>query len=464
MNNSKKMIIGLLALIFVFGTATTQAASNKNKPAENPAVVKAPIVVEADELYFSDSTGDLYAKGNVQVKQNNDIVQADLLNGNAQKNEVWTDGKALLSRPGMNLTGTGIHYNLSDHSGTMQAGAGRIDEKYITSKKLVTTATQTTITDGTVTECPAQVPDYHISADRVEIWPGDKMIAYNAKFWIKNTVIYSLAKYQTSLAKGEEGAPGFPKPSYSSENGVGISVNAEMPLSPHLAAFADLGYYSKVRFKPMFGLISRNTNFIAKLSYGNEENSDNEWIKKEPELSLSFKPYRLGSSSLSLSIGASAGQWKEGRVSGTHQGYNLYIGNDPIVLGPKTTLNLGAGFSRNFYGYDNSQNSMWKFDSRLSYKASSRLDTWVGYNYRSDIGTTPYEFDKVDIAKEGRIGFMYKVDRLNSLGVKISYDLASGSSEDIDYTWKRNLHCFEADITYRAKRDEIRVKVSTIKW
>lgn len=462
MNNSKKMIIGLLALIFVFGTATTQAASNK--PAENPVAVKAPIVVEADELYFSDSTGDLYAKGNVQVKQNNDIVQADLLNGNAQKNEVWTDGKVLLSRPGMNLTGTGIHYNLSDHSGTMQAGAGRIDEKYITSKKIVTTATQTTITDGTVTECPAQVPDYHISADRVEIWPGDKMIAYNAKFWIKNTVIFSLAKYQTSLAKGEDGAPGFPKPSYSSENGIGISMYAEMPFSPRLAAFADLSYYTKVNFKPMFGLISRNNNYTAKLSYGNEENGDNEWIKKEPEFSLNFKPYRLGSSSLSMSMGLSAGQWKEGRVSGSHQGYNLYIGNDPIVLGPKATLNLGAGFSRNFYGYDNSQNSMWQFDSRLSYKASNRLDTWVGYNYRSDIGTTPYEFDRVDIAKEGRIGFMYKVDRLNSFGVKMSYDLANGSSEDVDYTWKRNLHCFEADITYRAKRDEIRVKVSTIKW
>lgn len=462
MNNSKKMRIGLLALIFVFSTATTQAAPNKSTASSSAA--KAPIVVEADELYFSDSTGDLYAKGNVQIKQNEDKIEANLLKGNTQKSEVWTEGEAVLYRPGMELTTTGMHYNLNVHSGSMQSSKGTIEKLHITSKAITTSPVKTTMATASLTGCPAEVPDYHISADRVEIWPGDKMIAYNAKFWIKNTVIFSLPKYQSSLEKGDESGFAFPKPSYSSDNGIGISQHVEVPFNPRLAVFADLDYYSKVNFKPMYGLISRNSNFTAKLGYGNEENDDHDWIKKEPELSLQLHSQRLGASSLTLDASTAWGQWNEGEIRGTHAGFKMYLSNDPISLGNKTTLKLGAGFDRNFYGYNDSNNSVFHFDSRLDMNPNSRLNTWLGYSYSSNIGTTPYEFDRIDVSKEGKIGFMYQVDRLNGLGVKVRYDLEHGSTQDIDYTWRRNLHCFEADITYRAKRDEVRVKVAAVKW
>lgn len=460
MNKSKKVMIGLLALIFVFGTASAAPA----KPSNSTSTTKAPIVVEADELYFSDSTGDLYARGNVQIKQNEDKVAANLLKGNTQKNEVWTDGEAVLSRPGMELTTTGMRYNLNDHSGSMQSSKGTIEHLHITSKAITTSPVHTTMNEGTVTGCPAEVPDYHISADRVEIWPGDKMIAYNAKFWIKNTVIFTLPQYQSSLQEGQDSGFAFPKPSYSSDNGIGIEQHVEVPFSPKLAVFADLDYYSKVNFKPMYGLISRNSNFTAKLSYGNDENDDHEWIKKEPELSLQLSSQRLGASSLTLNASAAWGQWNEGDVRGTHSGFSMYLANDPIKLGSKATLKLGTGFDRNFYGYNDSANSVFHFDSRVDIKPNSRLNTWLGYSYSSDIGTTPYEFDRIDVAEEGKIGFMYQIDRLNGLGAKVRYDLEHGNTKDIDYTWRRNLHCFEADITYRAKRKEVRVKVDAVKW
>lgn len=460
MNNSRKVMIGLLAFIFVFGTANAAPA----KPSNSSTSTKAPIVVEADELYFSDSSGDLYAKGNVQIKQNEDKVAADLLKGNTQKNEVWTEGEAVLTRPGMKLTTTGMRYNLNDHTGSMQSSKGTIERLHITSKAITTSPVHTTMNDGTVTGCPAEVPDYHISADRVEIWPGDKMIAYNAKFWIKNTVIFSLPKYQSSLQEGEGASVAFPKPSYSSDNGFGISQHLEYPFSPRLAVFADLDYYSKVDFKPMYGLISRNNNFTAKLGYGNEENDDHEWIKKEPELSFELNSQRLGASPLMLDASAAWGQWNEGKIRGTHSGFKLYLSHDPIALGSKAALKIGTGFDRNFYGYNDANNSVLHFDSLLDMNPNSRLNTWIGYSYSSNIGTTPYEFDRIDVAKEGRIGFMYQVDRLNGFGVKVRYDLEHGHTEDIDYTWRRNLHCFEADITYRAKRSEVRVKVDAVKW
>ncbi len=448
--------------MIVFGPmAGGQAADAKsNKPL---SASQAPIVVEADELYFSDSSGELFAKGNVQVVQNGDKVQATTLRGNTKQNELWTEGTALLTRPGISVSGADLRYNLSTHSGFMNTAKGKVDKLYIASSEIATSPEKTTITAGSVTGCPAEVPDYHISADKVEIWPGDKMIAYNAKFWIKGKVLYSLPKYQSSLARGESGFT-FPKPTYSSENGIGIAQYLEVPFAPRLAIHTNLAYHSKAGFKPNYGLISRGTGYTAKVSYGNEENADHEWIKKEPEYSIAFKPRRLGDTALTLTTSATYGKWVEGTTSGWRQGYQAYLSHDPIAIGSKAALNLGTGYEKIIYGYNDSKNDVFRIDSQFTLKPNSRLDTWIGYSYRSVAGVSPYEFDQIDIAHEGNIGFMYKLDPLNGLGVNMIMDVKLGNVTDVDYTWKRNLHCLEADITYRAKRDQLRMKVSVVEW
>ena len=93
MANNKQAIIGLVALILVFAnTPTSQAAEST----ANVSSLKAPIVVEADELYFSDSTGDLFAKGEVKVSQNSDQILTDTINGNTKQTKVWAEKATLL--------------------------------------------------------------------------------------------------------------------------------------------------------------------------------------------------------------------------------------------------------------------------------------------------------------------------------------------------------------------------------
>lgn len=462
MKNAKKYLLGLLALITVFSTALPGQAAEVKKQNTSLAA-KAPIVFEGDDLSFSEATGEVFAKGNVKITKDQTVITTDELHGNTKESKVWIDGSANIIQPGLNLVGSGVDYNYKDRTGTMDTVKGKIDKQIVTAQNINLGSKAVVLHNGTVTLCTAEVPDYHVSADKIEMWPGDKLIAYNARFWIKDKVIFTLPKYQKSLK--EEAAPSsFPRIGYDSDNGMMIGQYLEIPLSGDLAVYGDLTYYSQSHFKPVAGLINRDKNYTASLKWGNEQNGDHEWVKKEPEFIFQLNPKRIGNLPITANFSVASGKWTEGIVSGWRQDYSLYLKADPIRLSPVFTLNVGTGYEKINYGYNGSSNNIWHYDVQLYAKPNDRLDAWTGFNYRDESGTTVYQFDKVDVPREFTAGFMYKVDRLNGLGVEMSYDLDKDQIHDMDYTWRRNLHCLEADITYRAKRDQITMKVAAIEW
>ena len=440
---------------------TPDSKDNSQKKAVEKAEPKAPMVIQADNLKYNEETGDLFAEGNVVVTKNTDTILTDAMRGNSKQTEVWVDGKATLQQPGTNLVGTSTHYNYTTHVGNMKQVKGLVGKEYMSGENMELFPDKLIAHNGTATKCPAIVPDYHMSAERIEVWPGEKMIAYNAKFWIKNMVIYSVPKYETSLVKGEGETP-FPRIGYNSSDGFRISQYLEYPIADRLAAFGELKYYSKDGFKPTYGLIDRQKNYTLKLYNGKLENSDDEWIKIESEFMLTLKPQRFGK--VVGSFTASNGKWIQGDISGWRQDYKLYFQRDSIQLSKKVTLDVGTGYERALYGYNKTVDNIWSFDTRITAKPNDRLETWVGYSYRNESGKSVYDYDKIDIPRELTSGVTYKVDKLNSVGVKVDYDLDRDTVKDIDYTWSHNLHCFDADLTYRAKRGQWNVKVAAVKW
>lgn len=139
MNNKNRLLLGILALLLAFGAANgTGAAATKaaDKKAAAQTQTKAPIVIEADKLYFSDLTGDLFAQGNVQVTQDQDKLFAALVQGNTKQGEVWVDGKATLVQPEAKLTGQKIRYNYQQKNGTIQNAAGTIGNERVSAVSL----------------------------------------------------------------------------------------------------------------------------------------------------------------------------------------------------------------------------------------------------------------------------------------------------------------------------------------
>lgn len=469
MFDTKKAIFGLMALIMVFGAsmpgyaADKAATSDNKKKAVTPAKPQGPITIEGDELSFSDSTGQVFAKGNVRVTQNEIKLTTDLLNGNTKETLVWTDSEATMTQPGVNLVGSGgLKFNYKDNNGTLQQAAGKVGKQFVTGRNIEMLSTnEITINDGTMTICPAKVPDYHVSADKIEIWPGDKLIAYNAKFWIKDKVIYSMGKYQKSIKEGAESE--MPRMGFSSDDGFYLKQYLEYPISNKVAAFTELALYSDAGFKPTAGLVNREKNYSLSVTKGEMEDDDDNWIKKEPEIKLDFYSQRIGNLPIHYKFDAIYGKWKDDYKSSWHQDYSLYVSGDPIKLGNSMKLYLGTGFQRVIESYDDSSKDVFRYDATLKKQFSPRFNAWTAYHNINNRSTL-FDYDNDDLDRELAAGFSYKLDRLNTIAYSQSYDLNNNRIYDRDYTWIRDLHCWETAITYRAEREEWKWSISLKRW
>lgn len=469
----KKMMF--CASVFVVVSAislTGQAAeqqnnksTNQNKTQEHPKVEKkVPIVIEADNLSFSDVTGDIFADGNVVVVKDGDKILTDFMRGNSKRTEFWIDGQADLIQPGTKLTGTGTHYNYTQRIGFMNNAVGVVQKEHIFGKNIDILPDEIILHDGTITKCPAKVPDYHVSAEKIEIWPGDKLIARNAKFWLGGMVIYALPKYQTSLREGELGAQdAFPRIGYSNKNGLSIKQKFEHPIDDHVAAYVDLGYYSKLGFKNQYGLIDRERNYSLDLMQGDYRDSDANWIKKEPELKFNYYRKRVGDLPVTYTFSASYGKWVDANKTSWHQDYDLYFTRDTIHLSKSLFLNMGVGFESIRESYDGSISNSLNFDSALTKQWAPKFSTTAEYHYTKNTNSL-FSYEANDMSREGDIGFTYKIDQKNSISFRERYDLDHNKIYDRDYTWYRDLHCWQAKITYRAERHQLNWNITTTHW
>lgn len=434
---------------------TGKKAMQEEKAATGKAAkpeTKAPIVIEADEIYFSDLTGNMFAKGKVIITQEKSKLTGELVRGNAKKNDIWIDDRANFTEPGVNLNGSQMYYNYGSSTGTIAGKTtGKIGRDFVVGEKVEFLPGEYIIYDGTMTGCPANVPDYHVSATKVEIWPDDKLIAYNAKFWIKDKVIYSMAKYQKSLRKDAQSE--FPSVGYDNQDGFYIMQHLEYPVSDKVAVFADLNYYSEPGFKPVFGSVYSQKDYSVKVVQGDFRDYDKRWIKKEPEFRVDYFTHRIGSSPVTYSAYALYGKWTDQEKSSWHQDYYLYFNHDAIKFNKKLHLYLGTGVEHIRDSYNNSASNVFRYDATLYEYWTPKLTTWVGYHYTKN-NYTLFEYNSNALSRQLDLGFSYAIDHMNTISVLQTYDLTNNRVYDRDYTWYRNLHCWQAAITYREKRGQ----------
>ena len=465
----KKVSLGLLASLMIFNvTVSGEAAEtpDKTKSTKNDSTAKqssAPIVIEAEELYFSDSTGNLSAKGNVQIIQNNQKITAQELQGNTKRTEVWIEDKATFNDPtaAANITGIKSRYNYGNQTGTMLSASGTVGRQKVAANHIDILPQEFILHNGTMTMCPAKVPDYHISADKVEIWPGNKMIAYNAKLWIKDKVILSMNKYQKSLDKNSESE--FPQIGYTSSDGFYIKQYLEYPLSDKVAMFGHPAYFSKHGFKPTYGFINRENRYTVTLMQGETTDTDGNWIKKEPELRLDYAPRKLGNLPVSYTFTGIYGKWTDKEKTSWHQNYILYFTREPIKLSQTLTLTMGTGYEIRKESYDGSTVGTWRFNTGIHKVWSPTFSTFANYNYTQN-NTTLFNYNHTNVGKELIYGFSYQIDRLNAFSFHQSYDLENTKVYENYYTWNRNLHCWQMSLQYKAKEKKLEWNLSVTRW
>lgn len=191
----------------------------------------APIIFEGKDIAYDSRTGDVLAKGSVQITNQYSRMSTDEMTGNAKSGDVFIHDKAHMAQsgdlktgqPDVLMDGYNTAYNYNTKHGKMENAKGFIDNQQISGKRVEFYPDEVIVYNGTVTKCPAKRPDYYMSADKIEIWPDDHMIAYNAKLWVKGNVIYKKDRYITAIGKNATDKDGLPiKVEYDSDDGMHV--------------------------------------------------------------------------------------------------------------------------------------------------------------------------------------------------------------------------------------------------
>ncbi|KYZ76409.1 hypothetical protein AXX12_08220 [Anaerosporomusa subterranea] len=465
MRKNNKRVLGVLALLLAFGqlpsvqpitalAATAPSVQNGKSAAPEPS---APTVIEADQVYFSDMSGDMSARGNVKITQNQDTILTEYMRGNQKQTTIWVDGSATLIQPDTKITGNGLTYNYNAKTGVInqakgvvtefdippvgtRPGSGNVKRKFLTGKNVELAPGYLVASEATYTGCELETPDYHMSADKVEIWPGDKMVAHNAKFWIGNTVVYATSRYESKL--GEKNGSPFPHIGYDGDDGVYIRQSLQYPIANNLKAYANLTYYSEAGFKPNYGVKWDKSDYYFEITAG-DFNDDDVWIEKKPEFRFGLPTRRIGTTPFSYYFTAVYGKWTENNRTSWHQEYDLYFSHDPIPLDKAKSLNLylGTGIEHIRESYDDSSFTSLKFNSSLGKAWNPKLYTYIGYNYTQNQSAV-FTYDQADVATELVAGVSYTLDKNHTVYYSHSYDLDAQKTYSQTYGWNQNFHCW----------------------
>ena len=446
-----------------------QMSENLRHPVD-PAKA-APMAFEGDDLTYNEETGEFIAKGKVHAIQM-DGHQFDSpegpLQGNLKTNDIEIPGKShmLQMTPGQSrviLDGLNTVYNYRTQLGTMEAASGKVDHYYVTGKRFEFYPDKIVVYDGTATKCGAKKPDYHESARKMTIYPEDKIVMEHVGIWLKDVCIYTKKSYVVDLQKEERNLE-LPRVGYSRDDGVWISQDFSYPLAKNVTAGAHLYANTKsgLRSNGQLGWYNRFSRY--ELRYGDYEDGNDKWIKKQP--SFVYKYARpLGKTHLNYSLDLEFGRWynKATDVSSNHSYYGLTINRDPIFLGGGWYVSPRVTYSITKESYDSSRVNGFSWGLSTVKEFDSRWAMYVTYSYnKNNTKNSLFSYDLEDFARKFTTGFSYRASDKDRFVVGVAYDLDDGSFNfnKMNYFWFHDLHCSQLIVQYKHYKD----KQDTIKF
>ena len=427
-----------------------------------------PVAFEGEELTYDERDGSFIAKGKVDILQlDAHRFQGEEVTGNTKTQDVYVPDKAhmLQMTPGqmrVTLDGYKAHYNYGKKTGSMENGKGKADHHYIAGKRFEFYPDRMVVFDGTDTKCGAKKPDYHISAEKMTIYPNDKIVFENMKFWLKGKVLFKRKHYESKLGANETGNY-LPSIGYDSDDGVTVSWGLSQPVAKKVTLNEELRVTTKQGWRSNYNLTWANQSMSTRLVYGHFEDGNNHWIKKEPSLIWAYG-HKIGKSHLNYSLNTEYGRWYNNGIHSNHGYYGVGLSHDPIKFN-RYTLYLSTGYGITTESYNHSRVNGWSFDSVLTKDFNERWAAYMGYHYsKSTTQNSLFSYGKENFAKRLEMGFSYRMTDRDRFVIGSRYDLDGKKWANVDYYWYHDMHCSQVILRYRSMTNQWKVSWQFTPW
>ncbi len=422
----------------------------------------APIIFEGNDIMYNSITGEVYGKGAVKITNNYSRMTTETATGNLQSGDVNIPDKSHMiqvSDPTINMDSDKTQYNYNQKTGIMENAKGRIDNRYVYGQQVEFFPDYYVIYNGTMTRCPAKKPDYILEADKIEIYPDDHMVAYNAKFKIKGQTVYQTKEYVTKIGANSDGSNSLLPFGVRANNddGLVITYNYRHNLMDKVNAYANLKYTTNHGMRNIYGIGWYNAGNSLNIERGKYEDDDDRWLEKDIVYIYNYGQ-RIGDSPLVFNFRNEYGKWKENGRESWHREHNLSLYHDPIRLDAAGKIRLfpSIGYKLVHEDYDDSNYNSLYYDITLLGELSDKLVAYTGYHYsRVSVENTLFSYGLNDYSKKLSAGFSYSIDDKNRIVVATGFDASDSlNMRDLDYYWYHDWHCVQTELKYEQKQSK----------
>ncbi|MCC6445574.1 MAG: LPS-assembly protein LptD [Armatimonadetes bacterium] len=421
-----------------------------------PASAEAPATIRilADRHIYARESNRVRSIGNVRITYKNTALTADEVETDIQERTVEAKGKIVLSEPERTLRTDRLVYRFGERAGTAGNVTAQVDAFYFEGRRIDLAADTLRLENGSLTSCSLPSPHYRITARSITVDREKRVRARHIAFYLGKTRLFVWPALAMSFdRKGSGGVS--PKVAYSRLAGPSAGLAWSLPESPRTKGEAYLGLSAR-RGPVGQGRFERKGKFPLRLNVSLREEppytqARDVLLDRLPEVEVGFPEARLAKGFLTLTPAVSAGYYRE-RPSLSR---TTRLQAQAALLGPqlggsafRTRPELQAIAAR--YGSGDRYSVVglgWQSDYLLRGEPAFGL----GYFKRAASGTTPFLFDRIDLAEElqTRLALGGAPNRLNLL---VQYDLRHGGVYNVEFALNWRYHCLEPRLTWKTRQ------------
>ena len=418
-----------------------------------------PLNFTGDKAEYDSVSGDFHLSGNVIITQGMEKLVTTHAHGNMKTGDVWLENGGSVVESKSTLSGKWVHYNFNTKTGEIREVLGSGKKEWLDAPHAIISEDKMILDEGGVmTRCPSKEhpPCLSVEAKTFEIYPNDKIVAHDAKIFIRGKLIYSRDVWVNEMDASKTRI--IPRVGYAgNDNGAYIKMDANWQFNDKTEANVELTKYSKAGYKPTYSLEHDERNFVV--TYENAwKEDDDDWYKKQNNWRVFYKPhYFIDGLPISYSGYFEYGLWKneDKGWKSWHKEYALYLNHDPIYLfnSKNTVLNLRVGKRWVNESLTGKTSSTEIYNAVLGQKLGKKWNSWVGW-YHEDKTTTLFDIGQPDMNEELRNGISWSPSNNDTFTVINRYDIGKGHQYETRYAWLHKFCCWALELSYEKEQYE----------
>lgn len=159
------------------------------------------ILLKTEKLTHLTNPPLIIAKEGVEVLFEGMLIKAKKIRINLNTTETKAEGEVHLNFDSYRIKGKSLGFNLKEKKGFIEKPQGKEKKVIFQGARARLSSREVNLLKGSFTTCDLPSPHYHIKAETLQFYPGEKIVVKNAVFYLGSTPVFWTPTYVYHLTK-----------------------------------------------------------------------------------------------------------------------------------------------------------------------------------------------------------------------------------------------------------------------